>query len=69
MLQINDETGAIIPSPEEVLEVQEMAPVLGVIRKEVDRTVFMLIINEISALDPAFDLEAVKNIAFRMSYI
>lgn len=64
----NDETGAPIPEPEEVLKVQKMAPVLAAIREEVMETVCM-VIDEIFPNPGRQQMKVIEDIAFTMSYV
>lgn len=66
-MEFNDETGAIIPSPEEVLKVQKMKPVIVAVREEVQETVYK-IIKETELKFSEENKKEAKDVAFQMSY-
>ncbi len=66
-MEFNDETGAMIPSPEEVLKVQKMKPVIVAVREEVQETVYK-IIKESVCISSEENKKEAEDVAFQMSY-
>lgn len=67
MQQLNDETGSLIPNPEEVLEVQHMAPVRAFVREDIEDLVIRIITRETGKFSKTHK-EIVEDIAFQMTY-